>query len=114
MKKEKWSDIGQWGGMLALIAGIGLMVWDNTAAGETVIAIGSLIYAITTKIKYYRKGREKNDDSFKVSDQKPANRSAGRGRDKRSELADDNGRRSHVSGMLETGSDSENDRGRAE
>ena len=61
MKKSIIADIGQWGGMLALIAGIGLMIYDNNAAGETVIAIGSLIYAITTKIKYYRKRRKENE-----------------------------------------------------
>lgn len=114
MKKDKLSDIGQWGGMLALIAGIGLMVWYNSPAGETVIAIGSLLYAVTTKIKYYRKRRKENEHSNTVSDKKPKNRNTPRGHHQGSELADDDSVGGYFPRRLETGSDSENDGSLAE
>lgn len=114
MKKNLIADIGQWGGMLALIAGIGLMIYDNNAAGETVIAIGSLIYAITTKIKYYRERRKENGHSFKVSDKGLENRTTKRGHHKRSQLADDDSLGGYFPRRMETGSDGENDGSRAD
>ena len=110
--KIKIIDLGQWIGMLALIVGIALMVWDNRAPGETVIAIASLIYAIATKVKYYRKRGKKNDVSDAISDKKPKSRGAERSRDKRSELADDDSVRGYVPSVLETGSPTGNDRGK--
>jgi len=103
MNKLKLSDLGQWIGMLALIAGISLMVWDNRAPGETVIAIASLIYAVATKIKYYRKKGKHHDISIAVSHQKLKDRDSKRGRDKRNELADDDCGGGYFPRLLETG-----------
>ena len=110
--KIKIIDLGQWIGMLALIVGIALMVWDNRAPGETVIAIASLIYAIATKIKYYRKKGKHHDISVAISHQKLKDRGSKGGSDKRSELADDDSMRGYVPSVLETGSPTGNDRGK--
>jgi hypothetical protein len=114
MKPFSLADIGQWIGMLALIAGITLMVWDNRAPGETIIAIASLIYAIATKIKYYRKKGAHHDISIEVSHQKLKGRDSKRGRDKRSELADDDSYGGYFPRLLETGSPARDDGGKPE
>lgn len=102
-------EIGQWLGMLFLIVGIVLMVIDNSAAGETIIAISALAYAVFTKVKYYTGKAEKNAQSKHHSDSESESVGLERGSDKRDKLADDDSGGGHVQGLLETGSSASHD-----
>jgi hypothetical protein len=103
--KLKLSSLGQWLGLAALIAGIALMVYDNRAPGETVIAIASLIYAISTKIKYYRKRGGKNEKASRLSDTKSKGKDIKGSLHKGNKLGDADRGGSYVFGMYETGTD---------
>lgn len=48
-------EIGQWAGMAASIAGLAIEIATKADIGYAVITSGSLLWAIATKVKYYRK-----------------------------------------------------------
>ena len=50
----KLGEIGQWLGMAASIAGIAIELIEKADYGWLVLTLGSLIWAISTKVKYYR------------------------------------------------------------
>ena len=54
MKKYRIiGDLGQWLGMLMCSYGCWLLVKSNCNAGFIIITVSSIVYAISTKIKYY-------------------------------------------------------------
>ena len=106
-------DLGQWLGLLALIAGIALMIADNRAPGATLIAISSLFYAVVTKIKYYGRKGKRHESRIKVSYQKLKGRMRFWRCHKRDQLAYDDRYGSGFSGMLETGAGARADRGKS-
>jgi hypothetical protein len=95
--------------MLALIVGIVLMIADNRAPGETIIAIASLFYAAATKIKYYSKRRKHRGKSIIESLKELASRIAPWRGDKDSYMGDGNSLRSPVHHLPETGSPTDHD-----
>lgn len=48
-------EIGQWAGMAASIAGLVIEIVTKADVGYAIITSGSLLWAIATKVKYYRK-----------------------------------------------------------
>lgn len=56
---KHFGEMGQWLGMLALVAGVVLMVARHEPIGSCVIAVSSLFFATATKIKYYAGRRRK-------------------------------------------------------
>ena len=48
---EKYGIIGQWIGMLTVLAGIIVEVSTRAEIGHLLITVGSLIFAISTKIR---------------------------------------------------------------
>ena len=47
-------EIGQWLGMAASIAGIAIELIEKADYGWLVLTLGSVLWAVSTKVKYYR------------------------------------------------------------
>ena len=111
MKRIRIVELGQWLGMIALVIGIVLMILDNRAPAETIIAIASLIYAISTKIKYYLKGRKHHGNCISRMVRRIASGIAPWGRDK--DYHSGNGVRdgSFIQRVSETGGRADHDGG---
>ena len=108
-RKQQTANLGQWLGMLALIVGIVLMVADNGAPAETIIAIASLFYAIATKIKYYSKRRKHRGKSIIESFKELASRITPWRGDKGCYMGNGNSLRSPIHHLPETGSPADHD-----
>jgi drug/metabolite transporter (DMT)-like permease len=67
MDNKALGNLGQWLGMLALIAGVVCMIVKHEALGSTVVAVASLVYAVTTKVKYYS-GRRKPRRRYSIEE----------------------------------------------
>lgn len=48
-------EIGQWAGMLLCLAGLAVEIATRADVGYAVLTFGSLVWAIFTKVKYYRR-----------------------------------------------------------
>jgi hypothetical protein len=55
---RRFANLGQWLGLLAIIAGMVCLVCYREGIAAMVITASSLFYAISTKLKYYN-GRKK-------------------------------------------------------
>jgi drug/metabolite transporter (DMT)-like permease len=67
MDTKSIGNIGQWLGMLALVAGVVCMIVKQEALGSTIVAVASLVYAVTTKVKYYS-GRRKPRRRYSIEE----------------------------------------------
>lgn len=55
MKLKMWGFLGQWLGMLAILGGIYVEWRLGAHIGWATISLGSLIYAVSTKLVHRRK-----------------------------------------------------------
>jgi hypothetical protein len=63
--KHPW-EIGQWLGMLALVAGVVLMLVRHEPAGSCIVTVSSLLFATATKLRYYS-GRRRRRPRIEIA-----------------------------------------------
>lgn len=59
MKPSTIGSLGQWLGLAALILAIAIMLARREPAGAVAATVASLLYALSTKIKYYAARRRR-------------------------------------------------------
>lgn len=65
MRKEerdvfRWGELGQWIGMAASVAGLVVEIVLRADLGYALVTGGSLVWAIFTKVKYWRKRKDED------------------------------------------------------